>query len=112
MQAVNWVVGLLILSTMAVKLHWGADLIAAACCIDPTPGQDLFHDGTLHLGIYLILSGVFLHGALGFILMHRPYEVVPLWFAIPCLFSTAECILAWNFLRPQLPDEDDFYDSD
>lgn len=111
MLAANWIMGLLLLSTMAVKLNWGADLVASACCAEPTPPQELIRNGPFHLGVYFMVSSLCIYGALGFLLLRNPYEAVPTWFAIPCLLSTVECILAWNFLRPEIPHEDDIYDS-
>lgn len=107
MQASNWLVGLLLLSVMAVKLLWGADLCIAAHVRPRKRWIHVLRDGTLYLGWYFIVSSLSIYGVLGFLLLSDPDDAVPLWFAIPCLVFTVDCILAWHFLGPGSPDEED-----
>lgn len=94
----NWLVGLMLLSVCAIKALWGADLVVVAHLLSRESRWDILRDGTLWLGWYFITSGLFVFGVLGWFLLLEPSETVPLWFAIPCVIFTAECILAWHFL--------------
>ena len=98
MAASSWVIAMMLLSVMAVKLLWGADSIIVAHLTPRERWHDLLRDGGLYLGWYMVLSGLFFYGAVGYALMRSPYETVPMWFAVPCAMFTADIILAWQFL--------------
>lgn len=106
MQASNWLIGLLLLSVMAIKVLWGADLCIVAHMTPRRPRWRVLMDGTLWLGWYFITSGVFVYGVLGFFLLRSPHQTVPLWFAVPAAVFTIDCILAWYFLGPGSPPTD------
>lgn len=107
MAAANWLVGLLMLSVMAVKLFWGADLVIAAHLRPHKRRWRILRDGTLYLGWYFIVSGLSVYGVLGFVLFSQPDETVPLWYAVPVALFTLDCMLAWHFLGTGAPEEDE-----
>lgn len=97
-QASNWLVGLLMLCTMSVSLLWGLDLVIVACLQCRARRWHILRSGPFYLGWYFIVSALFVFGLLGFVLLRRPYETVPSWFAMPCLIFTVDIVLAWHFL--------------
>jgi len=98
MHASNWLIGLLLLSIMSIKLLWGLDLWVAAHLRVQQRWRVLLTDGAWYLGMYFVLTGLFVYGAIGYLLLHRPHETVPMWFAVPCILFTIDAILAWHFL--------------
>lgn len=107
MGVANWLVGLLFLTSMAVKVFWALELITAAHLRPRKRRWRILRDGTLHLGWYFLISSLLVYGVLGFLLFSQPNETVPLWYAAPMALLTVECILAWLLLGPGAPEEDE-----
>lgn len=99
MGVTNWIVGLLLLTVMVIKLLWGADLVMTAYLVAGRSWWAAFVDGAHWLGWYFITSAIAVYGVLGWFLLLVPFEVVPLWFAVPAALFTIECTAAWHFLR-------------
>lgn len=91
-----WVAGMSLLFVAVLKLLWGADMVYA----------ELKHErpyawassGEFWLGNYFLTRAVFFDGLLGFSAFEDAMELVPAWFTMAVLWSTAEAGLAWYFL--------------
>lgn len=98
MQPSNWVVAIALLTIAVMKIFWGLDMIVTSHLYHGRRLRRLFHDGVLWLGWFMLITGPILYGALGFLLLRRPSEFTPGWFAGPMLIATFDVIMAWIFL--------------